>query len=448
MELSQLFVPCVYALIFFLGYPSQWLLTHLDPAPLNKNELIFANIIVVVIFLTYTQSVFVDPGTIPKDWTEKELSSVNHEKRNDSEQEAVLKARKWCRKCSAPKPPRAHHCKSCRRCIPKMDHHCPWTANCVSHTTFPHFIRFLLYTSIGLSFLEYLLFTRLHHLWTNRDLPSYLGPSTFLLAHLFTTLVVNSFTLFALGILCVNNIWALLINTTTIEGWEIQRHRTLIRRARHFGGYLETPEGNQVRIKKQEFPYDIGVWGNVVQGMGSANPILWFLPLAPSPKVATGMSFQTNGFEDEGTVWPPPDPDRAFRRPAKAVNGNAFVYGTSELSERDALEAFKARQKEDAVRKRRPFIERLEEKQKADQVHRGEDEGYEYGDDASDAEEETDKHGDGEGEEGWRNSEGERLQDFGVDEDVEFYDEQDDEIPLAELMARRRQAAMATPARS
>ena len=39
------------------------------------------------------------------------------------------------------------------------------------------------------------------------------------------------------------------------------------------------------------------------------------------------------------------------------------------------------------------------------------------------------------GEEGWRNSEGERLRDFGVEEDVEFYDEED--IPLAILMQQR-----------
>lgn len=41
-----------------------------------------------------------------------------------------------------------------------------------------------------------------------------------------------------------------------------------------------------------------------------------------------------------------------------------------------------------------------------------------------------------EGEEGWRNSEGDRLQDFGVDEDADFYDE--DNIPLAELLRRRQ----------
>lgn len=43
----------------------------------------------------------------------------------------------------------------------------------------------------------------------------------------------------------------------------------------------------------------------------------------------------------------------------------------------------------------------------------------------------------GEGEEGWRNSEGERLADFGVDEEAEFYDE--DDIPLSKLIERRKQ---------
>ncbi len=35
----------------------------------------------------------------------------------------------------------------------------------------------------------------------------------------------------------------------------------------------------------------------------------------------------------------------------------------------------------------------------------------------------------------WRDSEGDRLNDFGVDEDAEFYD--DENIPLAELLRRR-----------
>ncbi|KAI6854850.1 hypothetical protein KC318_g22415, partial [Hortaea werneckii] len=43
------------------------------------------------------------------------------------------------------------------------------------------------------------------------------------------------------------------------------------------------------------------------------------------------------------------------------------------------------------------------------------------------------------GEEGWRNKEGESLADFGVDEVADFYDE--DNVPLAELMRRRKAAS-------
>jgi len=115
MELSQLAVPSVYFLIFFLGYPSQWLLTHLEPAPLTQREIIASNLILILIWITYTRSVFVDPGNIPKDWAEllergNQGALVLHDK------EAVAAtSRKWCRKCDAAKPPRAHHCKECKR---------------------------------------------------------------------------------------------------------------------------------------------------------------------------------------------------------------------------------------------------------------------------------------------------------------------------------------------
>jgi hypothetical protein len=118
-------------------------------------------------------------------------------------------------------------------------------------------------------------------------------------------MIVNPLVLFALTILLVRNMWCLAVNTTTIEGWEIERHETLLNRARHTGGYLDGPDGLKVRIKPQEFPYDIGIWANIKQGMGTGNvretsrrPLLYtesvdrFLrgsgpwPLRPQPIVA------------------------------------------------------------------------------------------------------------------------------------------------------------------
>jgi len=112
--LSKFAVPFVYGLIFFLGYPSQWMLMHLEPGPLTKNELIASNVILVLIWITYTQSVFVDPGTIPKDWAKKETRNAEVDV-GEKEGDVVAKSKKWCRKCNAAKPPRAHHCKECKR---------------------------------------------------------------------------------------------------------------------------------------------------------------------------------------------------------------------------------------------------------------------------------------------------------------------------------------------
>ncbi len=53
-----------------------------------------------------------------------------------------------------------------------MDHHCPWTVNCVSHFTFPHFVRFLWYAVTSMCYLEYFLYVRASVVWENRNMPS------------------------------------------------------------------------------------------------------------------------------------------------------------------------------------------------------------------------------------------------------------------------------------
>ncbi|KAE9595365.1 hypothetical protein Lal_00031381 [Lupinus albus] len=50
----------------------------------------------------------------------------------------------FCRYCSKPKSPRAHHCRSCGKCILDMDHHCPFIGNCVGAANHRNFIFFLI----------------------------------------------------------------------------------------------------------------------------------------------------------------------------------------------------------------------------------------------------------------------------------------------------------------
>jgi palmitoyltransferase ZDHHC2/15/20 len=55
---------------------------------------------------------------------------------------------RFCKKCQARKPDRAHHCSTCRTCVLKMDHHCPWLATCVGLRNYKAFLLFLIYTTL------------------------------------------------------------------------------------------------------------------------------------------------------------------------------------------------------------------------------------------------------------------------------------------------------------
>jgi hypothetical protein len=122
----------------------------------------------------------------------------------------------------------------------------------------------------------------------------YLGPTGPQLAHLFILALANSVTLFALGVLLIRSLWSLVTNVFTVEGWEIERHETLVRRARVLGGFLEGPDGIRVRIVQQEYPYDIGLWQNVVQGMGTAN-VLHLIKNNPDVKLLNDYSSYWRG---------------------------------------------------------------------------------------------------------------------------------------------------------
>lgn len=225
--------------------------------------------------------------------------------------------------------------------------------------------------------------------------------------------------------------YALCCNVSTIESWEIERHDQLCRRARAFGGYLDGPDGIKVRVVHQEFPYDIGIWRNICEGMGTRNFLAWLWPLSRTPG-GDGLSFETNGFENPGTSWPPPDPDRMPRLQRGAEAMDAFTHQHQGLTEREEIEAFKRRQEDDfmmkqlrkqqngSVQRRKVFHERFE----PDTYSPIDEDMLEVNDDSS-------------GEEGWQDSGGNRLKDYGVDEDVEFYDE--DDVPLAELLRRRQE---------
>ena len=297
--LSILIIIFCYTLVGFISYAAQYLFHHIEPGPLTTRESIIVNFGTICVFTCYARCVLVNPGhvvTKPKD---------DHDK-----QKTETKTR-WCKKCDAYKPPRSHHCRVCKRCVPsddlfprctntpscilKMDHHCPWTLNCVGHRTFPHFTRFLFHGTWTMLYLFSLLGPRLHKIWESRNrayvstfccrykfithAAQYLGPTTFQLVLLLFVVFVNGVTLLCIGILCGRTVYCLVVNMTSVESWEIERHEALRARAAKRGGYVTGPGGVRMRIRRHEFPYDVGVWRNICIGLGSWNVSRFEFPL-------------------------------------------------------------------------------------------------------------------------------------------------------------------------
>lgn len=71
-----------------------------------------------------------DPGAVPREATplpeddEAASGGLEEGKGGDGQgggsADGKRRVRKYCRRCNAFKPPRAHHCSICRRCIIKM----------------------------------------------------------------------------------------------------------------------------------------------------------------------------------------------------------------------------------------------------------------------------------------------------------------------------------------
>lgn len=491
--LQRLLIPFVCLSIAFVAYSSQWLLNtaeYLEPGPLTKRETYIFNVLVLCVWLTYYKACTVPPGryVFPPPPQPTDDAHDKAPSNNQASLDSLVHSR-WCKKCSAPKPPRAHHCRHCGTCIPKMDHHCPWTGNCVSLQTFPYFLRFLVYMNLALAYLHIqLLYPRFRYLfWDNSRLPSYLGPSVSAMVHLTFLGLYGGLTSLGLGVLLITTLRSWALNQTMIEGWEIERHEAVLLRAKRGGGWWAAPSSTSstdnnhtpMRIDRVEFPYDIDFFANMAQAMGTKNILSWFDPLVgggplvanATPGKGTGWEWEENGFNDREGMWPPPDPDK-MRRAGQPSNRRwpgaaaaARVEEAQSIDEKwrnpqEEVAAFRVRQEMDLRRRHGTsgVIAELKENEELEDLGGGyaymdNDHGegdYEY--DSEEVEEQDDdsqvvddgsippvrgrpwfEHGI-DGEPGWTNSEGDRLRDYGVDEEAE----DDEDIPLGELLRRRK----------
>ncbi|KAK3351304.1 Palmitoyltransferase PFA3 [Neurospora tetraspora] len=107
--------------------------------------------IAVVLYLlavwSYTYAVFTSPGSTTNEHGYSTLPTYAPPTATSFTVKSNGEFR-FCKKCQARKPDRAHHCSTCQRCVLKMDHHCPWLATCVGLRNHKAFLLFLIYTSV------------------------------------------------------------------------------------------------------------------------------------------------------------------------------------------------------------------------------------------------------------------------------------------------------------
>lgn len=267
-------------------------------------------------------------------------------------------------------------------------------------------------------------------------MPAYLGPSLSALIGLACLGLVWFVTTMALGIMLITTVKGWVLNRTMIEGWELERHESILDRGGRDWWDITGLEGKKLRFERLEFPYDIGFFSNMSQAMGTSNILSWFFPFSGHPRISTsgngiGWDWPENGFNRDTGMWPPIDPDkirRANRHWPAHKRDLAKELHEVEATPAEQRAAFQQRQDADLRRRRRDLVAELEEVEDYDMLEYDDDDTRHSREDV-----------------GWTNAEGDRLADYGVDEEAEdgtadLEGEDDDDVPLAELI-RRRQAS-------
>ncbi|KAI0402020.1 palmitoyltransferase PFA3 [Xylaria palmicola] len=195
----------------------------------------------------YTTAVFIDPGSTTNRMGYSTLPTVAEPNPTSFTVKSNGDLR-FCKKCQARKPDRAHHCSTCQRCVLKMDHHCPWLATCIGLRNHKAFLLFLIYTTVFCLYCFAVSGTWVYdELLTQTQFTNTVMPVNFILLAVISGiigLVVGAFTA-----------WHILLATrgqTTIECLEKTRYLSPLRKtlqhqfvAQHNGDGIPLPKYGQ-----------------------------------------------------------------------------------------------------------------------------------------------------------------------------------------------------------
>eukprot|EP01012_Entosiphon_sulcatum_P049079 TRINITY_DN67679_c0_g1_i1.p1 TRINITY_DN67679_c0_g1~~TRINITY_DN67679_c0_g1_i1.p1 ORF type:complete len:309 (+),score=29.19 TRINITY_DN67679_c0_g1_i1:35-928(+) len=179
-----------------------------------------------------------------------------------------------CRKCSAQRPPRAHHCRHCDSCVLRFDHHCWWIDNCVGLYNHKYFLLWLSFSTAFALHVGTLITLAAYHVFFSDNPP----PFSWQLAAVFLYLIALFVTGGIALIYCVSQYYLLSVNKTTVETY-INPATRLAKLAN--SGMSPAEVESHIRAAGTVRGYNIGCWGNTRAVCGD-NIWTWLLPLRPA----------------------------------------------------------------------------------------------------------------------------------------------------------------------
>jgi len=229
-----------------------------SPAAITGAVFLMALFTALVLMLcwSYFATVFSSPGVVPHDWhpfgTDEEAAMQREAVESGQVPrlpvDPLLRPR-FCRKCQAWKPQRAHHCSVSNRCILKMDHYCIWVVNCVGLLNYKYFLLFLFYTALSsITGCALLLPEFLAFFTSGEEAQEEYGG---MVAVVFIAFIIDLAFTVSLGAFVAMHWRMVSSNQTTIEMYE--------------------------KAPMHPWPYDRGTAGNFKEVFGR-EPLLWFLP--------------------------------------------------------------------------------------------------------------------------------------------------------------------------
>lgn len=235
------------AFVYGISTWACWVIVHLGTTPEAYSHSSWTGpwcaVVVLTIYImmmwSYTAAVFTSPGSTTNDQgystvptnTASPFNGLTDHNESIASSSLTVKSNgemRFCKKCQARKPDRAHHCSTCRRCVLKMDHHCPWLATCIGLRNGKMFLLFLIYTT-SLSLFSFAVAGS--WVWTEivNDATYTTAGETLMPVQYIMLTVVGGIIGFAVGLFTTWHIVLASRGQTTIECMEKTRYSSSLR---------------------------------------------------------------------------------------------------------------------------------------------------------------------------------------------------------------------------